>query len=303
MFLTKYRFTNTLILCIILVVSAAGCNTQPQVTIEPLVTIDVPTISTLEPTPTAEQMAIMVNGEGISLIEFDQEMHRYQDGLTNAGVALPEESEQKNLVTLELTNQLLLKQGAVEKGFSLSSEDVQVKLDELVSNLGGLDVLKSWQVVNFYTEETFMTAFERSIYSTWMRDEIVVKVPTTAEQVHVQQIRVQSEGAARSVIAELEAGADFATLAQEYDPITKGDLGWSPLGYLTQAAIDEAAFTLEPGEVSQLIQTEIGFHIIQVIEKDSNHELTPDALLFMQKQALANWLEQKRNDSEIVERK
>jgi peptidyl-prolyl cis-trans isomerase C len=300
MILTKYRFSNTLIVLLFMVIITAGCKPQLQTTTEPLVTIDVPTSTPLEPSPTTEVMAIRVNGDGISQVEFDQEIQRYQDGLSKAGITLPDATEQTDQVKLELTNQLLLKQGAIEKGYAVTQEAIQARLDKLVSNLGGMDGLTAWQQANFYTEETFTIAFERSIYATWMRDEIIANVPTSADQVHIRQIRVQSEGAARSVIAEIEAGSDFATLALQYDPITNGDLGWFPRGYLTQPAVDDAAFSLETGDISQVIQTDIGFHIIQVIEKDNNHELTPDALLFMQKQAITNWLEQKRNASEIV---
>ncbi len=300
MILTKYRFSNTLIVLLFMVIVTAGCKPQLQTTTEPLVTIDVPTSIPLEPSPTTEVMAIRVNGEGISQVEFDQEIQRYQDGLKKAGITLPEATEQTDQVRLELTNQLLLKQGAIDKGYAVTQEAFQARLDKLVSNLGGMDGLTAWQQANFYTEETFRIAYERSVYATWMRDEIIANVPTSADQVHIRQIRVQSEGTARSVIAEIEAGSDFATLALQYDPITNGDLGWFPRGYLTQPAVDDAAFSLETGDISQVIQTDIGFHIIQVIEKDNNHELTPGALLFMQKQAINNWLEEKRNASEIV---
>ncbi len=133
-----------------------------------------------------------------------------------------------------------------------------------------------------------------------MRDKIISEVPDVAEQVHVLQIRVLSESEAQGIIAQMGTGSDFATLAQQYDPVTKGDLGWFPRGYLTQPAVDEAAFSLEPGGISQVIKSDIGFHIIQVIEKDSQHKLTPDALKFVQDQALIKWLEDKRSNSEII---
>ncbi len=149
-------------------------------------------------------------------------------------------------------------------------------------------------------DQTFRASFERSVYATWMRDEIIKNLPDVAEQVHARQIMVLSEGEARGILAQLQSGSDFATLAELYDPITKGDLGWFPRGYLTQPAVDDAAFSLDVGGISQVIQSEIGFHIVQVLEKDSHHKLTPDALKFIQNQALMNWLDEKRSSSEIV---
>lgn len=245
-------------------------------------------------------MAVVVNGEGISQVEFNEEMQRYQDGLTKAGAILPDAVEQKKRVIADLTDQLLLKQGAVESGFSITADEVKARLDALIQNLGGPDKLASWEQANFYTDQVFQTAFERSIFSTWMRDKIVSEVPYVAEQVHVRQIRVLSESEAQGIIAQLSTGSDFATLAEQYDPLTKGDLGWFPRGYLTQPAVEEAAFSLEVGGISQVIKTDIGYHIIQVIEKDSQHKLTPEALKYVQRQALAKWLDDKRSTSEIV---
>ncbi len=65
------------------------------------------------------------------------------------------------------------------------------------------------------------------------------------------------------------------TLASEADPVTRGDLGWFPRGYLLQPEVEEAAFSLQPGEVSQVIKSAIGFHLVQVIEKDPARPVDP----------------------------
>jgi parvulin-like peptidyl-prolyl isomerase len=259
----------------------------------------VPTNTPVEPTLIKEPMALEVNGEGITVVEFQQEIQRFQSGLTKAGIQLPDPADQENKVIDELVNQLLLKQGAIGAGYSISSGEIQTKLDDLSQKLGGGDSLSKWISDNFYTDQTFRVSFERSIYATWMRDEIIKNLPDVAEQVHARQIRVLGEGEARGILAQLQSGSDFATLAELYDPVTKGDLGWFPRGYLTQPAVDDAAFSLDVGGISQIIQSEIGFHIVQVIEKDSTHKLTPDALKFMQSQALMSWLDEKKSSSEI----
>ena len=276
-----------------------GCKQQTQVPVQPIVTIDVPTNTPVEPTLIKEPIALEVNGEGITKVEFQQEIQRFQSGLTKAGIQLPDPADQENKVIDELIDQLLLKQGAIGAGYSISSGEIQAKLDDLSQKLGGGDSLSKWISDNFYTDQTFRVSFERSIYATWMRDEIIKNLPDVAEQVHARQIRVLGEGEARGILAQLQSGSDFATLAELYDPVTKGDLGWFPRGYLTQPAVDDAAFSLDEGGISQIIQSEIGYHIVQVIEKDSTHKLTPDALKFMQSQALMSWLDEKKSSSEI----
>ena len=132
-----------------------------------------------------------------------------------------------------------------------------------------------------------------------MRDKINKEVPTTGDEVHLRQILFTEEANAQSVLQEVRSGADFATLAEQYDPITRGDIGWFPRGYLTQAKVEEAAFALQPGEVSEVISSDIGYHLIQVIERDGNHTLAPDAYQSAQKQAVIQWLAKQKESSQI----
>ncbi len=68
---------------------------------------------------------------------------------------------------------------------------------------------------------------------------------------------------------KLEEGEDFATLAKKYsdDPSAaknEGDLGWVSRGDLVKA-FEEVAFSLEENEISDIVQTQFGFHIIQLL--------------------------------------
>lgn len=69
----------------------------------------------------------------------------------------------------------------------------------------------------------------------------------------------------------LNQGQDFTELARQYseDPgsaSSGGDLGWVKRGDLVRE-FEEVAFTLEPGQISDIVQTQFGFHIIQLIER------------------------------------
>ena len=143
-------------------------------------------------------------------------------------------------------------------------------------------------------------ALERSIKSAWMRDQILAAVPRTAEQVHIRQILLYNSDQASEALAEIESGRDFATVAASYDPITLGDLGWFPRKFLPHPAIEEAAFNLQPGDHSQVIETSVGFHIIQVVEKDLDHRLSPEAYLIWQEIALRDWVAMQREQSDII---
>jgi parvulin-like peptidyl-prolyl isomerase len=76
---------------------------------------------------------------------------------------------------------------------------------------------------------------------------------------------------AEDVLKRARAGESFEKLAQEYsaDPSNKnkgGDLGWFGRGRMVKA-FEDAAFALQPGQISEVIETEFGYHIIKVEER------------------------------------
>ena len=90
------------------------------------------------------------------------------------------------------------------------------------------DALATWESAHGYTDADFRSALRRQIAAAWMRDRITASVPATAEQVHVKQILLYNASDAQQVLANLQAGTAFDDLAAQYDPVTKGDLGWFP---------------------------------------------------------------------------
>jgi len=90
------------------------------------------------------------------------------------------------------------------------------------------------------------------------------------------QIKAQAE----DLLKQLRAGADFAALAQKnsQDPGSAskgGDLGWVVRGQMVKE-FEDTTFSLKPKEISNVITTQYGFHIIQVMEKEPAHLKTLD---------------------------
>ena len=259
----------------------------------------LPTLTPVPPTPTPPPLAATVNGEWITEDEFQAEVDRYRAAQEALGNQVSTGDAAK-VVLDDLIAQVLLAQAARADGFEMTEADLGSKVDALASDVGGADALAAWESAHGYTDDSFHSALKRATESAWMRDKIIAAVPGTAEQVHAQQILLYNEDAARKVAAQLDAGAKFADLALLYDPNTGGDLGWFPRGYLLEPELEEAAFNLEPGQHSEVITTEVGYHIILVVERDAQHPLSPDAYLVMQEKALGDWLAQKRTESDIV---
>lgn len=258
-----------------------------------------PSPTPLPPTPTPIPLAATVNGEGITAAEFEAELARFQSAQTALGNKLSlEEATQR--VMGDLIDQLLLTQSAQAEGFSVEDAMLQDRIARLAEQAGGADKLADWQAQHGYTDESFRLALGRQINAAWMRDKIIAGVPNTAEQVHVRQILFYNADTTQKVLDQLKSGADFNTLAAQYDPVTQGELGWFPRGYLLQPQIEAAAFALQPGQTSDVIQTTLGYHILMLLERDPNRMLSPDARLTLQNQALENWLQEQRTKSTIT---
>jgi len=224
--------------------------------------------------------------------EYQSELARYK-----AAVGRELTSEDRLQVVRDLIHLMLLEQGAQSRGYEVSQEELQTRISDLDSRDRPL---AEWLAEYGYTEESFEKSLKRAIAAAWMRDMIIEQVPEKMEQIHAQQILLYEKSQGEDVLEEIESGKDFAQLAKQYDPQTRGDLGWFPRGYLTIPVLDEILFNLEPGEISDMIETEIGFHIIKVIEKDEDRPLAPDVRRVLQEKALDDWLERQWNLSKIT---
>ena len=292
--LSHYRLIRIpLTLCLALGLSACGSFFMPEPTLTPTATF-----TAVPPTATPEPMALTVNAEGITLVDFNAEVQRYLTAQETLGKTVsPEEASQA--VREDLTSQLLLAQAARTNGFTLDDAGLQTRIDTLAAQVGGADALSAWESAHGYTEQAFRSALKRAAESAWMRDKILAEVPSTAEQVHVQQILLYNQDTAQNFLNQLNGGADFDELAFKANPLTRGDLGWVPRGYLLEPKIEETAFALTVGEHSEVIATDVGFHIIRVLARDPQRPLSPDAYLSLQELALKKWIDEQRQQASI----
>jgi len=286
-------FLTLLILTSVLGLTACGSSVTPNTP-----TPELPTSTPVPPTATPPPSVATINGEYLTLAEFQVELERYKAAQTALGLTVTDEEANKAVLE-DLLSQFLLAQAARDANFNLTEADLQSRIDTLANQLGGAEALVQWQSAHGYDDASFRIALKRSVEAAWMRDKIIADVPVTAEQIHVRQILTYNEADAQAALDQLNAGADFDELAALYDPITLGELGWVPRGYLLDAKADEAVFALQAGAYSSVIATDAGFHIFKALER-GDHPLSPDALLTVQETALNNWVAEKRAQSEIT---
>lgn len=248
-------------------------------------------------TPTPEPAVAIVNGDRIRLDDFEAELKRLEAAEARAETT-PDPEKQRQRVLDALIDETLLAQTASSAGFKLEDADLAKRVEQLAKDMGGTEALKEWLSKNGYDEAGFERSLKREITMIWQRDRILAEIPEKIEQVHALQIRVGSADKAQSILQQLKNGAVFATLAKEMDPLAGGDLGWIAPGTLYQPEVEKAVFALAPGTFSEVIQTEIGYHIIFVTAREAR-PLDNESRLTYERKVLSEWLEQRRNESQI----
>jgi len=153
------------------------------------------------------------------------------------------------------------------------------------------------------SEADFRKLFELNVYRRKLQEQMGAEVPIVAEQVRARHILVETEEEAQQVVDRLASGEDFAAVADEVSTDTAtegGDLGWFPRGQMV-TEFEGAAFSLAIGQISEPVQSAFGYHIIEVLERDSERPLEESVLESRRARALSDWLSEQRQ-SEAVQR-
>ena len=151
-------------------------------------------------------------------------------------------------------------------------------------------------------EESFRFLFESRLYYVKLYEEITADMPHESEYIWARHILVEDPTLAALVRERLLAGEDFGTVAAEASTepsaaFNAGDLGWFTEGMMVEPFSD-AAFALELGEISEVVQSDFGYHIIQLLGRE-NRPLDADAYQRSRDIAFQEWLTEVRGEYTI----
>lgn len=204
-------------------------------------------------------------------------------GQPSPGNAVRVEQLQRQTLA-ELIQDRIVADGADELGVIVSQQQVDERLNQLAERYGGMEglrqeiqrrgrtvagvreqlraVIRSEQLASYFSEESRVTDAE-------VRQEYEQRVQEGEMRVaDVSHILVETREEASAILDQLEAGADFAGLAEEHSideasAVDGGDLGESRPGRFVDA-FDDAVWSAQEGDIIGPVQTEFGFHVIYV---------------------------------------
>ena len=153
-------------------------------------------------------------------------------------------------------------------------------------------------------EETFRSVYENQIYREKLLAEITKDTPKTEEQVRARHILIKDAQLATSIYEKLKNGENFAEAANQYSEDTSnaskgGDLGWFGKGAMV-SEFEQAAFSQPIGEIGKPVQTEFGYHIIQVIAREQL-PVSSSRYEQLKQEAFDSWLTTSREEGTTAE--
>ncbi len=254
-------------------------------------------------------MALRVNGKPIPETAVLHELRRllqfYSDHLPREEIGRRMDEFMREAWRQAVGAQLLLEE-AVRLNIQVTAEEIGKKMNDLVRQLGGPDAYRQALLRQGLSERHVQDSVHRGLQVERLIADITRHIPPPTEEelrayydAHPERFRgpdraqlrhillkpasdsPQNRMAARDQLLEIkrraETGADFAELAAAHSHCdsgrkTGGSLGWVARG-ATLPAFDEVAFRLAIGDISNVVETPLGLHIIQKTAEEAGAPL------------------------------
>jgi peptidyl-prolyl cis-trans isomerase C len=147
----------------------------------------------------------------------------------------------------------------------------------------------------------------KDLFQEVQASHILIKVASDADD----QAKADAKSKMQTILAEANGGADFAELAKEHSQcpssLKGGDLGFFRRGQMVEP-FEDAAFSLETGQISEIVETQFGYHIILAVDKKPKTQSEIDEIhekirkILFEKEvdaALRKWLGTAREEATI----
>lgn len=242
-------------------------------------------------------MALYVNGEKIDEKSIQDEMERLRPEHERVFEQMPSAERENQLAEWSRENVIegvLLRQEAARQS-AVDPKEIDEALHAIIEQQGGRAAFDQFLSSNALTEEQLRRDVEKQIQGR----RYLQKIEAQAKEPSDKQVRsFYEENKARfmmpemmraahivkhtkpdrdseqlklevfAVLAKLHQGEDFSKLAQLHSdcPDRGGDLGWFSQGQMVQA-FEDVLSTLKPGQISDVFETEFGFHIAKLVDR------------------------------------
>lgn len=284
----------------------------------------------------------IVNGREVPRSLFERQLQQQLQAYQAQGMEI--DDEQMELFEQQLVDQLIARelvlQDGESRGIAPSDEDIQAELDDIRAQFPDEDGFEeALEQQNLTLEEIERNIAEQFVIEEILESDVLANTGVdetsarefyednpeffeTPDQVRASHILILTQGASdeeraearetiETVLSELEAGESFEALAREYseDGTAEegGDLGFFGAGEMVPE-FEQAAFNLDVGETSGIVETQFGYHIVRITDRreagtQSFEEARPQIEQFLgqeqQQNAFEEYIESLREEAEV----
>lgn len=275
-----------------------------------------------------EDAVAKVNGQYILKADFDKNFDMLKKTYEasfgsdimskSAGNGKTIEETLKEKILEKLIIEEIILQNAEKSKVKVTDEDVTKEIDNYKNLVGGDEGFQEFLEKNNMTEDFFKKGMKREMIMEGFKENFIKTLNFSDEDIEKQfnenkdsyisvrasHILVEKESEAKDILNKLKNGEDFAELAKQnsIDPGTAqngGDLGYFSKGEMVPE-FEKAAFELNPGEISDVIKSDYGYHIIKVMDKqDTLQQLKDQVVQQLQNKKYDEKLNKLHDDSKI----
>lgn len=242
--------------------------------------------------PTGDEIVLRVGERAITLREFveDFERAKHERGITGDPAA---SAVLRDALVAEVIKRELILRHARAAGISVQAEEVAAEIGRIRAHYPGESfremLAEQYVAYDEWIERQKMRLLVEKVIAEELQHKTAVSdeeakawfeahpaIAHEPERVRVRQIMVATEAEARLIRSRLDRGEDFATLAREKSIGPEGRDG-GDIGVFSPGEVPEVmnvVFTLKDGRHSDVVQSEYGFHIFQLVERTPERVLT-----------------------------
>lgn len=252
-----------------------------------------------------EGVIAIVNKEEITEEELDKEFEIQANVVElrlGEGVLDQENSEGglirdslKEEVLIRLVSEEVIRQDSIKKDISVSEKEIDDRIELMKETMGGEEKLKDYKEDLGMDEDYLRSFVEMDILLSKHKEDFMKDLKLKDREVKkffeenkekltvikARQILVESEEEGNEILDKLKNGEDFKKLAIENSKDTNSVVNGGELGFFQKGIqppeFDKVVFEMKKGDLSPLISTEKGYHIVEVQDiKDELEDLQPE---------------------------
>lgn len=275
-----------------------------------------------------EGLVAKVDGEGITMEEFESDFEVYkkiyeqrlgEGAMSEVGEdGKTLEENLKNEIVQKLIMEKLVAKEATKMDISVTDEEIKEQMSNYTTMMGGQEKFDEFLDNNKISKEFFKENLRKEILFNKHRETFMAETNISEKEaqkyfnankddlvvIKASHILVKTEEEGKKILERLNAGEKFDVLAKDLSIDKASAVNGGDLGYFTKGSMisefEEVAFNLKVGEISDLVKTEVGYHIIYLEDrKDTFETLKDDIMKLLKEQKYLKSVQDLRSSAKV----